>query len=274
MKQIGTRDESSVPGLLLIGSSRNTLNSAAGAGDSSRVPTHALPDNDFTRGELAKMPTRFQKKVRVDWNGCWIWTGSIDRAGYSEIKVDTFRKTSGHRFAYMKLIGDIPEDVECDHMCDRRRCSNPYHVQLVGHSENRRRGFDRLRSLLRSSLSFASGRSSGTRRTLSRLVLSDVVASWNSRGDKWKFLEPGRPDPDRVFPDMRVSKVCKACGIEKPVADFYRVYDESASVKDYWYPSSRCKPCHNALRAENRRIRKEKLFPLISSSSREVPAGT
>lgn len=56
-------------------------------------------------------------------------------------------------------------------------------------------------------------------------------------------------------PYLFISKLCKACGEFKKLWHFYRVKDRCANHLDsgYWYPSARCKPCHNALRVENRR---------------------
>jgi hypothetical protein len=63
----------------------------------------------------------------------------------------------------------------------------------------------------------------------------------------------------RESPDMRLSKLCRACGVPKPTSDFYTINDYAAiGMKSY--PSARCKPCHNALRTHNRRERRARLM--------------
>lgn len=109
--------------------------------------------------------------------------------------------------------------------------------------------------------------SSGTIRTL-----SDVGPEKNFEPKVQDGLDPlpyqaylgllPRSTP-RGIPYMRKSKLCGACGVEKPVEKFYRVHDEHSTSRDYWYPSARCKPCHNALRTVNRRAKKF-CFPLLS----------
>jgi len=64
------------------------------------------------------------------------------------------------------------------------------------------------------------------------------------------------PMGDQKIPYVFISKRCAACGQFKKLWHFYRVKDESASVRRSWYPSARCKPCHNALRVQNRRDKK------------------
>jgi hypothetical protein len=91
---------------------------------------------------------RFWMKVdrRAD-DGCWSWTGALDRTGYGRFyNGDTV--VAAHRFAYELLVGPIPAGFDADHMChntDRscpgghcvhRRCCNPAHVSPCSRADN------------------------------------------------------------------------------------------------------------------------------------------
>lgn len=223
---------------------------AQGVGDPNAL--YALPKNDFTMGELAKMPERFQKKVHVEYNGCWMWTGSKYTPGYGQYRAPMGERMSAHTYAYKFLIGSIPENLEPDHMCGRRACVNPYHLQLVGHGPNCRRRLVSIRKslrMLREKIDHATGRI-GTWRTLQDLDVRGVgeaLAQYTSR------LGKGNP-----YQYPHSEKKCAKCGVTKPVSDFHRVRDWSATYDDYWYPCSYCKPCHSARSVYNARLLREK----------------
>lgn len=71
------------------------------------------------------------QRVLVAENGCWLWAGHRDTDGYGQ--------TSGgraHRIAYLTLVGEIPDGMILDHLCRRRYCVNPEHLQPVTAQEN------------------------------------------------------------------------------------------------------------------------------------------
>lgn len=72
-------------------------------------------------------------------SGCWEWLMSLDPDGYGQIKVNG-KVYRAHRWAYMQLVGSIPEGNQLDHRCRVRHCVNPAHLDPVDHSENQRRG--------------------------------------------------------------------------------------------------------------------------------------
>jgi HNH endonuclease len=78
---------------------------------------------------------RFWEKVEQG-EGCWLWTGAIDR-GYGQF-VWNGRKRA-HRVAYELIIGPIPEGLELDHLCRNKSCVRPEHLEPVTKAENIRR---------------------------------------------------------------------------------------------------------------------------------------
>lgn len=95
------------------------------------------------------MPTEFspsdltrtvRTKITVDeTSGCWLWTGAVDNHGYAAMKL-AGKRQKVHRFVYTRLVGEIPEDLELDHLCTgHRNCVNPAHLEPVESAENARR---------------------------------------------------------------------------------------------------------------------------------------
>ena len=72
------------------------------------------------------------RSARLATNGCWEWSGALDRDGYGVNRP--------HRFAYEEMVGPIPKDRQIDHLCRNRRCCNPNHLELVTPRENTMRG--------------------------------------------------------------------------------------------------------------------------------------
>ena len=73
-------------------------------------------------------------------NECWLWIGAKNgREGYGYIG---FKRhiVPAHRIAWMMKYGDIPDNMELDHICREHTCVNPEHLDLVTHRENLLRG--------------------------------------------------------------------------------------------------------------------------------------
>lgn len=96
--------------------------------------------------------TRFWRHVDKQ-DECWIWTGTVQNAGYGLFRVGskrdgTRRKVLAHRWAYQDAHGRMPlgvadhcchnEDLTCRRgdACMHRRCVNPSHLRDVSQAEN------------------------------------------------------------------------------------------------------------------------------------------
>jgi hypothetical protein len=86
---------------------------------------------------------RFETKISPEPNtGCWLWLGGTNgKKGYGKmfIKRDEERRTIkeyAHRLSYKHWIGDIPDGLELDHLCETPICVNPDHLEPVTHQEN------------------------------------------------------------------------------------------------------------------------------------------
>lgn len=88
---------------------------------------------------------RWSEKVAAGENGCIIWTGGLNGAGYGQFYIgrtslNQTGKGYAHRWAYTHFIGPIPEGMHLDHICRNRRCVNPKHLEPVTVRENILRG--------------------------------------------------------------------------------------------------------------------------------------
>ncbi len=99
-------------------------------GDPLKTPSgvpHGLPAID-----------RFMLKVRVQPDGCWLWTGATDGGRYGRFVPHGGRPMfTAHRWIYEQTVGPIPEGLELDHFkCERTLCVNPEHVRPTTRREN------------------------------------------------------------------------------------------------------------------------------------------
>lgn len=86
--------------------------------------------------------------AKVDAGGdCWEWLSYRDRDGYGRFCSHKGANALAHRFAWEKLVGNIPEGLELDHLCRNRACVNPDHMEVVTHRENCTRGYPNLSNL-------------------------------------------------------------------------------------------------------------------------------
>lgn len=70
---------------------------------------------------------------------CWIWQRGINGAGYG-CTYETGKYCPAHKYFYEKYVQFVPEGLSLDHLCRKRSCVNPFHLEIVTTRENNRRG--------------------------------------------------------------------------------------------------------------------------------------
>lgn len=73
--------------------------------------------------------------------GCWLWVGPRTRDGYG---LDG--RELAHKAAWRRVRGPLAPGLELDHLCRRRACVRPSHLEAVSRRENERRKYWRQRA--------------------------------------------------------------------------------------------------------------------------------
>lgn len=82
---------------------------------------------------------RFFAKVNKT-DTCWLWTGYVNKKGYGRFSKHQGKGVMAHRWSYEFFVGDIPNELVLDHLCEVKNCVRPNHLEAVTNQENLRRG--------------------------------------------------------------------------------------------------------------------------------------
>ncbi len=73
--------------------------------------------------------------------GCWLWRFALFSEGYGAVRIGA-KVRKAHVVAWERFHGPIAEAFELDHLCRRRPCGNPAHLEVVTHPVNVQRGYE------------------------------------------------------------------------------------------------------------------------------------
>jgi len=97
----------------------------------------------MTQHGLTREALFILKVDRTD-DGCWEWTGKVADNGYGHFIFKEHGKAKtvlAHRFSYELFAGPIPEGFFLDHLCLKKHCVRPSHLEPVTPGENNRRHY-------------------------------------------------------------------------------------------------------------------------------------
>ena len=86
------------------------------------------------------------ERKTITTDDCWLFAGKIDKSGHGrvyagQVNGKVLPRPQVYRVMYEELVGEIPEGLVLDHLCENPPCINPAHLEPVTQAENVFRGF-------------------------------------------------------------------------------------------------------------------------------------
>lgn len=78
---------------------------------------------------------KFMERIEIQSNGCWNWTGHLDKGGYGHFGYE-YKSYLAHRFIYKLMAGKLTPDLVVAHLCNNRACVNPFHLKEMAQADN------------------------------------------------------------------------------------------------------------------------------------------
>lgn len=96
---------------------------------------------------VARWASDILDSIEVTSSGCWLWRRACNpRNQYGQLRLPVAwenrrgRTVGAHVFMWLLVRGLIPKGCHVDHICRVKICVNPWHLQLLGQSENIAKG--------------------------------------------------------------------------------------------------------------------------------------
>lgn len=94
----------------------------------------------------AQIEARIMACVEVKDTGyktpCWLWTGRDSGkgrgGGYPRMTLND-HTVAAHKVSFVNAYGYVPGNKQIDHLCRKRRCVRPDHLEMVSHLKNQQR---------------------------------------------------------------------------------------------------------------------------------------
>ena len=78
---------------------------------------------------------RFLSNFNIQDNGCWDWSRGLNKDGYGIFGYYN-KNLLAHRVSYNMYIGEIPNGLVINHLCENKSCVNPGHLEAVSRAIN------------------------------------------------------------------------------------------------------------------------------------------
>lgn len=84
----------------------------------------------------ASIEARYGKFIQPQDDGCWVWTGKLNEAGYGLLPRYVDGTRYAHRWVYETCFDTIPEGHHVHHRCGNRACCNPFHLVALSPADH------------------------------------------------------------------------------------------------------------------------------------------